>query len=133
MDPQRSPFEQPALHAAPSRYERLRLGGRTRSAIIAYGIGAYTVFVPHAAGPAGSTAANIAVEITSMLFTATALQLLVFVVRAIAAAYERVTEKELPLGPLAMYVFELLVDGATVLLFALATYRGVAQLAAGLD
>ena len=133
MDPPRSPFEPPALRAAPSRYERLRLGGRMRSAIIAYGIGAYAIFAPHAAGPAQASAADLAGGIVSMLFTGTALQLLVFAVRVIAAAYERSTGEELALGALALYVFELLVDGATVLLFALATYGGIAQFAAGLD
>ena len=92
-----------------SSYERLRLHGALRGAIIGYGIGAYALFFPTPAAPS--------------LLVGIGLQVLVLAVRRIAAARGR--DQALP--PAAMPVFELVVDGVTVLLFALATFRGITQ------
>ena len=89
--------------AARSRYDRLRLHGALRGAIIAYGIGAYALFVPAAAGLS--------------ILAGIGLQLLVLAVRKLMAGRS---------SPAAMLVFELVVDGITVLLFALATFGGIA-------
>jgi hypothetical protein len=90
--------------------EQLRLHGAARTAIIGYGIGAYALFLPQ--------------PITKqMLLIGIGLQLLVLIARKIAAAYER--------SGLALFVFELVVDAITVLLFALATFRGIHEYVSG--
>jgi hypothetical protein len=59
------------------------------------------------------------------LLTGLGLQALLFLVQRVVAAYERRIGAEGELAPLTVYLFELLVDGGTVLLFALATFRGI--------
>lgn len=97
-----------------SPYKRLRVHGAMRGAIIGYGIGAYTLFVPASAAPS--------------LLVGIGLQLLVLVVRRLVAGREGA--RALP--PAAMPVFELVVDGITVLLFALATFRGIGHSLSGI-
>ena len=92
--------------------EQLRLHGAVRTAIIGYGVGAYALFLPQ--------------PITrQMLLIGIGLQLLVLIARRIAAAYERKAGPAGALSPLALFVFELIVDGVTVLLYALATFRTI--------
>ena len=114
-----------------SRYERLRLGGTVRSAIIAYGIGAVTYFFPQPMTLAESTTPAPAALALKMLLVGIGLQLLVLVVRWLVAGRNRAAGSEGSIAPVAVYVLELLVDGVTVLLFALATFRGIAQYAGG--
>jgi hypothetical protein len=112
---------------APSRYERLRLHGAVRGAIIAYGIGAYTFFFSQPTTPAEQPAASPVAGVTQMLLVGVGLQLLVLVVRKLAPGSGRALDRERNPSPLGVFLFELLVDGVTVLLFALATFRGIAQ------
>lgn len=90
-------------------YERLRLHGALRGAIIGYGIGAYALFFPTPAAPS--------------LLVGIGLQVLVLAVRKFLASRDPAE------GPPAatMFFFELVVDAITVLLFALATFRGIGQ------
>lgn len=112
-----------------SPYENLRLSGTIRSAIIAYGIGAFALLVTRSGdGPT----AGVPRQVLYMVLTGLGLQALLLVVRTLAARYERSAGLEGQLSPLAVYLFELIADGVTVLLFALATYRGVLQYAGGI-
>lgn len=124
-------FEPQVLHSKRSAYERLRLHGAIRGAIIAYGIGVFTFFFSRPMVSAESPAISPAAGIFQMLLVGVGLQLLVLVVRRLAASYERVPGREGYLSPLAVFLFELLVDGVTVLLFAVATLRGIAQYVSG--
>ena len=60
-----------------------------------------------------------------MLLTGLALQALLILVRTVTTRYERTLGLEGYLTPLAIYLFELMVDAVTVFLFAWATYRGL--------
>ena len=124
-----SQVEQQAADITRSPYERLRLNGAVRTAIITYGIGAFTYFFPPLTATAESSASHAAAGVVPMLVVGIGLQVLLLLVRGIAAGFGRVAGAVSNLVPAAMYVSELLVDGVTVLLFALATYRGIAEYA----
>jgi hypothetical protein len=59
-------------------------------------------------------------SLTASLLVAAALQLVVVVIRRVVAPEAQ---------PLVLYVFELLVDAATVLLFALGVFGGIIRVA----
>ena len=82
------------------RFERLRVHGLLRSAIIGYGIAAYWLLAPASAAGAGYR---------YMLLIGIGVQLGVLVARKLVSA-------------LPSFIFELFADGITVLLFAAATY-----------
>jgi hypothetical protein len=87
---------------------QLRLSGALRSAIIAYGIAAFAFIVPQSA--TGSR---------TMLVAGIAVQVLLLAAHWLAKRYTG------DLAPSAVAIVELIADGVTVLLFALATYMGV--------
>jgi hypothetical protein len=82
--------------------------GTIRSAIIAYGIAAYAFIVPQSA--TGSR---------TMLLVGLAVQALVLLAGFIAKRYAP------DFSPAAIPIVELIADGVTVFLFALATYQGI--------
>ena len=86
-----------------------RLGVGSRGLIIAVMIAAYAYVMDQ---PGAS--------LTSSLLVAAGLQLLVIVIRRVVAGEAQ---------PFVMYVFELLVDAATVLLFALGVFGGIINVA----
>ena len=107
-----------------SPYENLRLEGSIRAAVIGYGVAGLTLLLYR--GGAGEAAASAPRQVLLTLVTGLGLQALLFLVRAIMARYERASGVEPGyLTPLAMYMFELMVDAVTVFLFAWATYRGL--------
>lgn len=91
---------------------QLRLNGAARSVIIVYGIAAYTYLFPQPGAATGAMA---------MLLVGIGLQVLLLLVRYVVKG---------ELAPTAQFIFELLADGVTVLLFALATYQGILRHAA---
>jgi hypothetical protein len=108
-----------------SPYESLRLNGMVRGAVIAYGIAA-TSLILSGSGVA-DRAAYSSKRLLTYLLVGLGLQALLFVVRRLTARYERAAGFEGQLSPLAVYLFELIVDAVTVFLFALATFRGFLQ------
>ena len=132
MPNQASHFEQQASRAKRSPYERLRLHGAVRGAIIAYGIGAVTFYFPLPMASAESPALSPATGALKMLLVGIGLQLLVLVVRRLVAGYGQTVGREGYLPPVAVFLSELLVDGVTVLVFALATFRSIAQYGSGI-
>jgi hypothetical protein len=86
-----------------------RLGDGYRSVIIGAMIAAYT-YVMNQPGA----------SMTSMLLVAAGLQVIVIVIRRVVAVEAQ---------PFVMYLFELLVDAATVLLFALGVFGGIIRVA----
>lgn len=104
----------------------LRLEGATRGVLIAWGIAIAALF-GHRAGGDGLdlTSKGLIYSVLTGLF----LQALGWLVRILTARYERRAGLEGQLTPMALYIFELLVDSVTVFLFALATYRGILQFA----
>ena len=114
---------QPAKRdASRSPYERLRLQGTIRAAIIGYGVTGLSVLLARGES-AGS--ASLPRHVLYLLATGLALQAALFVLRALTARYERTHGFEGYLSPLVVYIFELVVDSVTVFLFVWATYRGL--------
>lgn len=87
---------------------QLRLSGPVRSALVAYGIAAFAFIVPQS-----STGSR------TMLIAGIAVQALVLLVRLFA---KRLGGES---APTAIAIAELIADGVTVFLFALATYMGI--------
>ena len=85
------------------RYERLRLNGVLRSAIIGYGIAAFWLLAP---------ASELTAGYRPLFLIGIGVQLAVLIARKLVRA-------------LPPFVFELLADGVTVLLFALGTVGSV--------
>lgn len=110
---------------ARSSYASLRFNSMFRGIVITYGIAA-TSFILARSG-IGSAEEYSPKRALTYLLVGLALQGLLFLVRTLTERYERSAGLEGQLSPFAVYVFELIVDGATVLLFALATYRGLLQ------
>jgi hypothetical protein len=98
---------------AEDEVRRLRLSGPFRSALIAYGIAAFAFIVPQSSG--GSR---------TMLIVGLVVQAIVLVARALAKRLDGET------AAAAIAIVELIADGVTVLLFALATYLGILGYAA---
>lgn len=111
---------------SPSPYEKLRVSSTVRSAIIAYGIAATTLLLA-GSGSADPDQRSPGGGLIYYLLTGLALQALLLIVRRLTARYERRAGLEGHLSPFAVYLFELVADGVTVFLFALATFRGFLQ------
>jgi hypothetical protein len=115
---------QPAKEGrARSPYESLRLQGSIRVMIIGYGVAGLSLLL-FRQGPVTADG-SLSRSVLYSLLTGLALQALLFIVRAATARYERAIGLEGHLSPLAIYVFELIVDAVTVFFFAWATYRGL--------
>lgn len=104
-----------------------RVYDAVRGAIITYGIAAYTYFVPRlGADPAES---GLVANIPRMLIGGIALQLCALAGRAIVARVDRGRAPDFQPSPALASTLTLVVDGVTVLLFALATYGGILRVA----
>jgi hypothetical protein len=111
----------------------MRRHGAIRSAIIAYGLGAFVYFFPRPQ-PAleGEPVLTPATGVLQMLLTGLVLQMVSLAIRKLVTRYERAHGIEGFLSPLALFIFELAVDAVTVFLFALATFRGISSFSNGL-
>jgi hypothetical protein len=92
---------------------QLRLSGPVRSALIAYGIAAFAFIVPQS-----STGSR------TMLIVGLVVQVVVVAARILATRHGGESSAN------AIAIVELVADGVTVLLFALATYMGILGYAA---
>jgi hypothetical protein len=111
-----------------SPFERLRLQGAVRATVIGYGVAIMTVLLNRGGGESESPWSSLFYMVASGL----ALQGLLYGVRVLARRYERAAGLAPGyLAPLAIYILELAVDAVTVFLFALATFRGILQVTAG--
>jgi hypothetical protein len=63
----------------------------------------------------------------TMLLVAIVLQIVLLVGRPLIARYERAHGLDGQISPVAIHVFQLVADGLTVLLFALAVFGGITQ------
>ena len=129
------PIDEPSSRRAPggarSPYESLRISGAVRSRIIAYGIGAFSLLEYWGKFPSTLDAPASGSNFLYMLLVGVALQAALLLIHKVVARYERTEGLEGVLSPLAMYLFELIVDAVTVALFAIATFRGLAEVAKG--
>ena len=111
-----------------SKTASLRVTGAVRGLIIAYGIGAYALISQKFATARPDTGS----------FTDSPLNLIVLglVVQAVRWAvlwavgrYEKAHDLEGALSPTVMYGVDLVIDGITVLLFAVATFQSISGVA----
>jgi hypothetical protein len=113
----------------PRLAENLSVAGTVRGLIIAYGIGAYALIsrnlgtqrdtVPFSESP------------LNLILIGLGVQALRWVVMWAVARYEKSHDIEGALSPTVMYGVDLVIDGVTVLLFAVATFRSISGVAAG--
>jgi hypothetical protein len=94
-----------------------------RGALITYGVAAVTWLLARTS-PAEGTAASTR-SLVGMMSAGLALQVLWWLVRKLIARTERDADTAAVLTAQAHYVFEMLVDGVTILLFALATFAAI--------
>ena len=106
--------------------ERQRVYGAVRTALISYGVAAYT-YVVLRAEPAPQALGSSA-SASGFVLSGVALQLLLVVARALIKRY--VADRTL--ATQSMIVLELIGDGVTVLLFALATLGAITKAAGDL-
>jgi hypothetical protein len=92
---------------------QLRLSGPARSALIAYGVAAFAFIVPQS-----STGSR------TMLIVGLVVQVVVVVARILATRHGG------EISATAIAIVELIADGVTVLLFAIATFMGILGYAA---
>jgi hypothetical protein len=85
-------------------------------------VAGYWILVP---APPDSAQARISPRGLAMIGIGVGLQLAVFVGNLLVARYERANGLQGQLAPTARHVLQLLADGVSVLLFALAVFGGV--------
>jgi hypothetical protein len=104
----------------------MRLAGAIRGALIAYGIGAFVYFFPRPhPGMEGEPTVTPSTGVLQAILIGLVLQMVAFAIRKIAARYERSRGLDGVVSLLMLYIFDLAVDAVTVLLFAIATFRGI--------
>lgn len=97
--------------------------GAARTALITYGIAAYTYLLARP-GPTGAAKAfGVGASASTFVLSGIALQILVIVARLLI---KRVTRDQ-EITAQALGILELIADGVTVLLFAMATFGAIAR------
>jgi hypothetical protein len=97
-----------------------RVYGTVRTLLIGYGVAAFSLFFDHTSDPEGEALHE------RLLVIGVGVQFLLLAVRWLIRR-----RMDADLAPQALQSVELLGDGVTVLLFALATLGGVARFASG--
>ena len=114
-----------AVTRSGAKARSLRAAGALRSFIIASGIGAYTLILHFFADTSQREPASFAENPPNLLFIALSLQAVRWAAHRLVARYAERHGLAEALSPRAIYVIDLVIDGATVLLFALAIFRGI--------
>ncbi len=96
-----------------------------RGVIIAYGIGAYALISHKLGTTAGSDAGSFGESALYLIVIGLGLQVIRWLVMRAVGRYEKSRGLEGALSPTAAQAIDLLIDGVTVLLFAVATFRGI--------
>ena len=112
--------------------EKLSVAGTVRGLIIAYGIAAY-VLISRNLGPSSQRDTALFGESPlNLILIGLGVQAVRWVVMQAVARYEKTHDVEGVFSPTVMYGVDLVIDGVTVLLFAVATLRSVSGVAASL-
>ena len=93
-----------------------------RGALIVYGVAAFTWLFAKTSPATDAGAATPLRSLLGMVVVGLALQVLWWLVRRLLARAEPDPDAAVVLTAQARYIFEIIVDGVTVLLFALATF-----------
>jgi len=118
---------------ARSRIEALRLSGAIRGFIITYGVGLYSFLMGQAGVPPHAPGQKPGGALLSMVLLAVGLQGTVLALRWGVKRYERSHGPDESIAPVAAFLSELVVDAVTVAIFAIGTFRGLAQMAGGVE
>lgn len=110
--------------------EKLWVAGTVRGLIIAYGIGAYALISRNVGTSSQRDAASFSESPLNLILIGLGVQALRWVVMRAVARYEKTHDVEGALSPTVMYGVDLVIDGVSVLLFAVATFRGISGVAA---
>lgn len=112
-----------------SKASSLSVAGAVRGFIIAYGIGAYALIQQHLLAGSRRETVPFGENPLNLILIGFGLQAVRWVVLRVVARYERAHELDGALSPTVMYGIDLVIDGVTVLLFAVATFRGITGVA----
>ena len=105
-----------------------RLHGSFRGILIAYGVAFFSWYFNRAL-PQDSSTSDSSAGGGFMIGIGLALQVLMLAVKWLVGRYERDHGMEGMLQPQAIAIVQLLIDGVTVLLFAIGTFRSIAVFA----
>jgi hypothetical protein len=112
--------------------EKLSVVGTVRGVIIAYGIGAYILISRNLGLSSQRDTASFGESPLSLILIGLGVQAVRWVVMQVVVRYEKTHDVEGVFSPTVMYGVDLVIDGVTVLLFAVATLRGISGVAASI-
>ena len=118
-----------AFSRSVSKTKSLRVAGAIRGLVIAYGIGAYAL-ISQKLGPAlRSESGSFSDSPLNLILIGLGVQLVRSAVMWAVGRYEKAHDIEGALSPTVMYGVDLVIDGVTVLLFAVATFQSISGIA----
>ena len=112
--------------------EKLSVAGTVRGLIIAYGIGAYALISRNLGTDSQRDTVLFGASPLNLILIGLGVQAVRWVVMRTVARYEKTQDVEGVFSPTVMYGVDLVIDGVTVLLFAVATLRGISGVAASI-
>jgi hypothetical protein len=112
--------------------EKLSVAGTVRGLIIAYGIGAYALISRNLGPGSQRDTVSFGESPLNLILIGLCVQAVRWVVMHAVARYEKTHDVEGAFSPTVMYGVDLVIDGVTVLLFAVATLRGISGVAASI-
>ena len=117
---------------SPRSAEKLSVAGTVRGLIIAYGIGAYALISRNFDPSSQRDTVSFGESSLNLILIGLSVQAVRWVVMQAVARYEKTHDVEGVFSPTVMYGVDLVIDGVTVLLFAVATLRGISGVAASI-
>jgi hypothetical protein len=112
--------------------ERLSVTGTVRGLIIAYGIGAYALISRNLGTSSQRDTVSFGENPLNLILIGFGVQVLRWAVMRAVARYEKTHDVKGVFSPTVMYGVDLVIDGVTVLLFAVATFRSISGVAASI-
>jgi len=116
----------------PSVFESLRATDAIRGVLITAIVGVVGYFAVRPAPESGQGGFALTRYGWLMLLIGVALQLVIIFGRPLMVRFERARDMEGQISPIVIYVLQLLADGVTVLLFALAVFGGLSRVESSL-
>jgi len=121
----RSTLDDNEPDARASRANALTTAATLRGLLVAYGIGAYSLMRLHLSPVAPVELVLFFHDLQTLILVGLGIQAIRWVALRTVAAYEKEHGLEGVLSPNVMSIVDLVIDGVTVLLFALATFRSI--------
>ena len=112
-----------------SKAKSLRVAGTVRGLVIAYGIGAYAVISQKLGPSSRSESGSFSDSALNLIVIGLGVQFVRWAVLWAIGRYEKAHDIEGALSPTVMYGVDLVIDGVTVLLFAVATFQSISGFA----